>query len=89
MRKQAGTIHPRGGISIGRASRGGSKGKGTCAVLKCDNEAVRSISAKKAGKILKLETGPREKKAHLCKEHYKEFRKATKRDRKYEMLGRS
>jgi hypothetical protein len=88
MKKWPRIRNQRGGISIARASRGGSKDKGTCAVLKCEEPAIRSISAKKAGKILKLGTGPREKKAHLCKEHYKEFRKATKRDRKYEMLGR-
>jgi len=61
----------------------------TCNVLKCNETALRSVSAKKVGKELDLELGPRDKKAHLCREHYKQFRKATKRDRKFETLGRS
>ena len=60
----------------------------TCNVVKCKEPAARSLSAKKVGKELDLEIGPRDKKAHLCREHYKQFRKATKRDRKFEKLGR-
>ncbi len=70
------------------ASSRSSKDTPKCAVLKCENDSARSISAKKAGNILKLDLGAKEKKAHLCKEHYKEFRKATKKDRKMEILGR-
>lgn len=63
--------------------------KKTCDVSGCKDEADRSISAKKVGELLKLDLGKRDKKAHLCKEHYKEYRKATKKDRKLDTLGRN
>ncbi len=59
----------------------------TCDVVGCGNEAYRSISAKnvsKAGLKIKKDRG----KAHLCREHYKEYKKATKKDRELERLGR-
>jgi len=59
-----------------------------CGVLKCNKEASRSISTsrlKAALPDLKLEGEGR--RTHLCKEHYKLFRKKTKTDRKLERLG--
>ena len=59
-----------------------SKGS-KCNVDCCDNDAIRSLNSKKiqdAG--LRLDsTG---KKSSLCKEHYKEWKKATKDDRSLE-----
>jgi len=52
-----------------------------CDVAGCDKEAERSISMKQfAQSSLKLkDQGVRS--AHLCKEHYKEFKKETKTSR--------
>lgn len=57
-----------------------------CAVVGCDQSAERSIAkdlAEEAG--LKIEESA--KRAHLCKEHYKEYKKKSKTDRKIGMLG--
>ena len=52
-----------------------------CDVAGCDKEAERSISMKQFSQSsLKLKnTGVRS--AHLCKEHYKTFKKETKTSR--------
>lgn len=53
-----------------------------CSVTGCGKDAVRSISA---GKVTAagLKIGV-ERRAYLCKEHYKEYKKATKKDRTLE-----
>jgi len=52
-----------------------------CDVSGCDKEAERSISMKQfAQSSLKLKD-PGVRSAHLCKEHYKEFKKETKTSR--------
>jgi len=59
-----------------------SKGA-TCNVDGCESSAVRSLNTKKiedAG--LRLNSSG--KKSGLCKEHYKEWKKATKEDRSLE-----
>ena len=51
-----------------------------CIVSGCGSDAVRSVSidkVKAAG--LKVDSG--EKRAYLCKEHYKEFKKKSKKDK--------
>jgi hypothetical protein len=48
----------------------------------CGKEAVRSISADKV-KAAGLSAGG-EKRAYLCKEHYKEYKKKTKKDKTLE-----
>jgi hypothetical protein len=51
-----------------------------CSVAGCSKDAVRSLSAERvlsAG----LKVGS-ERRAYLCKEHYKEFKKATKEKQK-------
>lgn len=58
-----------------------------CDVQGCKNDAQRSVSGKKVEKAgLKVTSGPG-KNAHLCREHYREFKKKTKSDRTYERLG--
>jgi hypothetical protein len=53
-----------------------------CSVSNCNKDAVRSIAASKVTAAgLKIDT---ERRAYLCKEHYKEFKKATKKDRTLE-----
>lgn len=49
-----------------------------CSVSGCSREAVRSVSVDKARAAGLNVSG--EKRAYLCKEHYKEFKKKTKKD---------
>jgi hypothetical protein len=51
-----------------------------CSVAGCSREAVRSISADKV-KTAGLNVSSKEKRAYICKEHYKEFKKKTKKDK--------
>jgi len=51
-----------------------------CNVSGCNNEAMRSISVDKV-KAAGLSVGSAEKRAYICKEHYKEFKKKTKKDK--------
>jgi len=51
-----------------------------CSVTGCDKDGVRSLTASKVeGTGVDIPRGL--KKAILCKEHYKEWKKATKDDR--------
>ena len=56
-------------------------GKGAkCDVSECDNDGIRSLNTKKIEEAgLRISTS--NKKAALCKEHYKEWKKETKGDR--------
>ena len=53
----------------------------------CGKPAERSVARSKAAKVpeLGIEDGPG--KVHLCKEHYKIFKKATKKERKLDSLS--
>ena len=51
-----------------------------CDVSGCANEAVRSINADKA-KQAGLKISSAEKRVYLCHDHYKEFKKKTKKDK--------
>ena len=58
----------------------------TCDVSGCKEPAVRSMSAKKiknSGLSISSDRGN----AHLCKEHYKDYKRSTKEDRKLQRLG--
>ncbi len=55
-----------------------------CSVSGCGSEAARSISADKV-KTAGLKVG-NEKRAYLCKEHYKDFKKKTKKDKQLEKM---
>jgi hypothetical protein len=53
-----------------------------CAVLSCGQPAARSLSANKVKQVLPdLKFGDVGRRAHLCKTHYREFRKKTKEER--------
>ncbi len=54
-----------------------------CDVQGCNNEAIRSISSDKV-KHAGLHVGSSEKRVYLCREHYKEFKKKTKKDKTIE-----
>ncbi|MCK5562584.1 hypothetical protein KAI30_00300 [Candidatus Bathyarchaeota archaeon] len=51
-----------------------------CSVNGCNREAARSISTDRV-KSAGLKVSSSEKRAYLCKEHYKEFKKKTKKDK--------
>jgi len=54
--------------------------KRMCSVIDCDREAVRSLALDRVEEAgLKVESLRR---AYLCKKHYKEFKKKTKRERR-------
>lgn len=58
-----------------------SKEGKVCDVAGCDKEAERSINMKLISKsTLKLKD-PSVRNAHICKEHYKTFKKETKTSR--------
>ena len=64
---------------MGRVDKGAK-----CSVSGCGSEAVRSISAEKV-KLAGLRVG-NERRAYLCKEHYKEYKKKTKKDKQLERM---
>ncbi len=51
-----------------------------CSVSGCKKEAARSITAEKC-KSAGLDVNTLEKRAYICKDHYKEFKKKTKKDK--------
>jgi len=51
-----------------------------CNVSGCGREAVRSISADKV-RGAGLNVSGKESRAYICKEHYKEYKKKTKKDK--------
>jgi hypothetical protein len=66
-----------GGINVGRIAKGAK-----CTVSGCGKDAVRSLAiakVKEAG--LKVADGRR---AYLCKDHYKQYKKATKKEKMLE-----
>ena len=60
-----------------------------CSVKDCDGEAYRSLSTRKVIDALPDYEYDSEdhKRTHLCKKHYREFKRATKDDRKLEHMG--
>jgi hypothetical protein len=54
-----------------------------CSVVSCGRDAERSIPTDKA-KSAGLNVGSGEKRAYLCKEHYKEYKKKSKKDKTLE-----
>jgi hypothetical protein len=62
---------------LGRIDKGAK-----CNVSGCGRDAVRSLSGEKVKAAgLKISS---EKHAYLCKEHYKEYKKKTKKDKQLE-----
>ncbi|MHA1785921.1 MAG: hypothetical protein ACTSVY_01100 [Candidatus Helarchaeota archaeon] len=58
--------------------------KKKCSVEGCENEAERSLNIAAVSKSgLKVKEN-KLKKAYLCKVHYKEYKKKTKKDREVE-----
>jgi hypothetical protein len=66
------------GESMGRVAKGVK-----CGVSGCGGEAVRSLSAEKV-RSAGLNVSSDERRAYLCKEHYKEYKKKTKKEKMVE-----
>jgi hypothetical protein len=60
---------------VGRIEKGEK-----CSISGCGREAARSISADKV-KAAGMNVSSKEKRAFICKEHYKEYKKKTKKDK--------
>ncbi len=62
----------------------GKVGKGIkCSISGCGEDAIRSVSAEDASRVgLKVATTTG--RSYLCKNHYKEMKKKTKKDRQVE-----
>jgi len=58
-----------------------------CDIQGCSEPSERSISSKKVEKAGFEVSDSVGKRAHLCKKHYREFKKKTKKDRELESLG--
>jgi hypothetical protein len=71
-------------IALQEASALGRIGKGVkCNVSGCGKEAVRSLSADKV-RHAGLNVGGGERRAYLCRDHYKDYKKKTKKEKKVE-----
>jgi hypothetical protein len=68
-----------GEFKMGRVDKGQK-----CCVSGCGKEAARSISGEKV-RMAGLKIGG-EKRAYLCKDHYKEYKKKTKKDKQLEKM---
>ncbi|RLF50007.1 MAG: hypothetical protein DRN20_00385 [Thermoplasmata archaeon] len=58
----------------------------TCQISGCNEKAVKSISRKKAVEVFGGRVKAEGRRVHICKKHYKEFKKATKKERELERL---
>ena len=60
---------------LGRVAKGVK-----CSVKGCDKEAVRSLPRDKVSSAgLKIDEGTR--RSYLCRDHYKEYKKGSKKDK--------
>ena len=59
-----------------------------CAVAGCGKDAARSLSTKKVKETLpELSLTGDARRSHLCRDHYRQFRKKTKEERELERLA--
>ena len=57
-----------------------------CDVAGCDNDAERSFNIKQVAKSQLILKSNDLRSVHLCKEHYKEFKKQTRTDRELDSI---
>jgi hypothetical protein len=67
-----------GTLTLGRVDKGVK-----CSVSSCGKEAIRSLSLEKV-KPSGLSVNAEGRRVYLCKEHYKEYKKRTKKDKQLE-----
>lgn len=59
-----------------------------CGVSGCGQKAARSLPTKKVKEVLpELRLAADTRRTHLCRDHYRSFRKKTKEERELERLG--
>ena len=59
-----------------------------CAVVGCGQPAARSLSTEKVKSVLpELKLARETRRTHLCRTHYKAFRKKTKGERELDRLS--
>ncbi len=63
------------------------KSKKTCDVKGCDKKKKKSVSGGKVSKKTDLEIESSGRNTYLCKEHWKEYKKATKEERETKRLN--
>lgn len=56
-----------------------------CEVVNCGKPAVKSLPLKKLS-VLGLSFIAERRRVHICKEHYKLYKKKTKKEREFERL---
>ena len=59
-----------------------------CGIANCNDSIKRSVSRKKVDLVSELKPSGNGKKIGLCQSCYRIFKKATKKDRTLESLGR-
>ena len=57
-----------------------------CDVAGCDNDAERSFNIKQVSKSQLTLKSDDLRQVHLCKEHYKEYKKQTKNEREIDAI---
>lgn len=62
------------------------KQQATCSVADCDQDALRSLPRRKVEKAVSELTLEEGRRAYLCREHYKKYKKATKQERTIDRL---
>ncbi|MFW6176287.1 MAG: hypothetical protein ACOC40_01165 [Thermoplasmatota archaeon] len=63
------------------------RSKKTCSVKGCDEKKKKSVSKSKVMDKTDLKIDTDSTNAYLCKEHYKEYKKATKEERRARRLS--
>jgi hypothetical protein len=55
-----------------------------CDVAGCDKESFQTVEADLASKVFELKE--KKTKVHLCKDHYKEYKRNTKKEREIKRM---
>lgn len=63
------------------------EGEAICEVKGCSEVAVRSLPTKKVADNIKAGLKGEGRRTHLCREHYREYKRATKDERVTDSLG--
>ena len=73
-------------MSAPRRAAGGSAPEETCAVRGCASPPVRHLALAEAKRAFD-DLPEKGRRAPLCREHYREWKKATRESRKLDRLG--
>ena len=57
-----------------------------CAIAGCDKPAERSLNIKQISRAEFTLKNPDARQVHLCKDHYKSYKKSTKTDRELDQV---